>query len=477
MEVGEPIPPSEHLSTERTALVRSGTMPERIVVIGGNAAGMSAASRAKRLNPELRITVIELSHFISYSICGLPHYISKKIQRHDRLITFSPEELKVERGITARTRTRVEEIYTGRRRLLCVEMDGGREWEMAYDRVVIATGYRPKLPRIDDSDLDGIFTVSRLEDGIRIREEIETRDIRRVAIVGGGYIGLMMAHGLRSMGLEVVLFERHNHVFRQVDEDMAVHVEEELRNRGVKLVLGTEVKKWRGREGRLEGIETKGGTRSLDMVVIDVGILPNTQLAVNSGIPLGISGAILVDERGQTRIGRVYAAGNCAETTHLSSGKPIFSALGTSAAKQGRVVGENLAGRTSVFGGTLETSVEKVFDVAIARTGLTSRQAFSDGFRADSVKITHRSRADYYPGSREMHVKLIFDKDRGRLLGGQIVGDDSVAKRIDTLVAALSSGMTLQDISQLDLAYAPPYGTLWDPIQIAANVGLKKLGS
>lgn len=447
------------------------------MVIGGNAAGMSAASRAKRLNPELQITVIELGHFISYSICGLPYYVSKKVQRHDRLITFTPEALKAERGITAFTRTRVEEIYTGRRRLLCVEMEGSRESEMAYDKVVIATGYRPKLPPIKGCNLEGTFTVSRLEDGVRIRREIETRDIHRAAIVGGGYIGLMMAYGLRNMGLEVVLFERHQHVFRQVDEDMAVHVEEELRSRGVELVLSTEVRKLRGREGRLEGIETKDGIRSVDMAVIDVGVLPNTQLAVNSGIPLGISGAILVDERGQTRVGRVYAAGNCAETTHLASGKPFFSALGTSAAKQGRVVGENLAGRTSVFGGTLETSVEKVFDVAIARTGLTARQAFRDGFRADWVKISHRSRAAYYPGSREMHVKLVFDKEGGRLLGGQIVGDDSVAKRIDTLVAALSAGMTLQDISQLDLAYAPPYGTLWDPIQIAANVGLRKLVS
>jgi NADPH-dependent 2,4-dienoyl-CoA reductase/sulfur reductase-like enzyme len=450
-------------------------MPEQIVVIGGNAAGMTAASRSKRLKPDLDITILEFSHFISYSTCGLPYYLSNTVKEHEDLITFSPQSLESERGIKARTRVRAEEIQPSRRTIICLDVDSGREFEIGYDQAVISTGYVPKVPDIEGYDLKRVFTVSRLEDGIRIRQEIESRRCRTVAIIGGGYIGLMMAHAMKSTGLEVLLLERDRHVYGQLDEDMAVHVEEELRRQGVELILNTEVKRLKGDNGVFEGIEIKRHIYPADLALIDVGILPNSEWVANSGIPLGAGGAIQVDERGQTRVGGIYAAGNCAETIHRVSGTPIFSALGTSAAKQGRVVGENLAGHKSCFPGTLETSIEKVFDLAVARTGLTLREAFRHGFEAESVKISGHSRAAYYPGSGEMHVKLIFERREGRLLGGQIIGEDSVAKRIDTLVAALSGRMTLQEIAHLDLAYAPPYSTLWDPIQIAANLGLRKV--
>lgn len=452
-----------------------GGMSERIVVIGGNAAGMTAASRAKRLRPDLEIAILESSHFISYSICGLPYYVSDVVARHEDLITFSPERLKAERGIEARTRVWAEEVRPGKRTVACREMDADREFEVSYDRLVIATGYVPRSPNIEGMNLDGVLSVSRLEDGIRIRHEVEKKGHKRIAIIGAGYIGLMMAHGLRSLGLEVLLVEKNRHVFSQVDEDMAELIEEELRRNGVRLVLGTPVRRLLGTGGVLEAVEIAREKTPVDLALVDVGILPNTELAERSGIPLGVSGAVQVDERGHTAVSSVYAAGNCAETVHLVSGSPLFSGLGTTAAKQGRVVGENLVGLRSTFRGTLETSIEKVFDLAVARTGLTQREALKAGFDADEVRISGHSRAGYYPESRKVWVKLIFERRTGRLLGGQVVGDESAGKRIDVLVAALTARMSLHDLAQLDLAYAPPFGTLWDPFQVAANVALRKL--
>lgn len=446
-------------------------MSERIVVIGGNAAGMTAASRAKRLDPGLDIQILELSHFISYSICGLPYYVSGDVASHRQLISFTPERLLRERGIRARLRTRVEEILPGRKKILCRNLEDGQEFEESYDRLVIATGYIPGVPRIEGVEGDRVLTVSRLEDGLRIRHEIEKNRVRHVAIVGAGYIGLMMAHATRKLGLDVTLVERERHVFSQVDEDISKLIEKELRANGVMLLLHETVE----RIDAEDRVKTDRGEFAAQLVLVDVGVRPNTRLAEKSNIACGLSGGIQVDERGQTSVYGIFAAGNCAETIHLVTKRPICSALGTTAARQGRVVGESLAGLRSSFGGTLETSVEKVFGLAIARTGLTLRQAFQAGLEADAVTISDRDRNAYYPGSRPLTIRLVFEKSGGRLLGGQLAGSELAAKRIDTLVTALTAGMSLSDLSQLDLAYAPPVGTLWDPIQIAANQGLKKL--
>ncbi|MFQ5737962.1 MAG: FAD-dependent oxidoreductase [Acidobacteriota bacterium] len=448
-------------------------MAKRVLVVGGNAAGMTAASRAKRLQPELDITILEAGPFISYSICGLPYYIAGMVERHEDLLTFTPEKLESERGIKALTGVRAEEVRPGRRSLLCTEVETNREFELDYDLLILSTGYRPRVPSMEGLELEGVWTVSRLEDGIRIQEAAGFGS--RVAIVGGGYVGLMMAHGLGRRGLEVTVFERNRHLFGQVDEDMAEVIEEELRSNGVRLMLDAPVRRLVGRNGVFEGVEMGRETYPADLALIDVGIVPNTELAERSGIGLGLSGGIQVDGRGQTALPAVYAAGNCAETRHLVSGRPIFSALGTTAAQQGRVVGENVAGRRSFFPGSLETSIEKVFSLGVSRTGLTLRQALDQGFEASCAQVTGRERAGYYPDCGPMRVKLIFERPNGRLLGGQIVAGHSAAKRIDTLVAALTAGMTLRDLSQLNLAYAPPFGTLWDPLQIAANVGRREL--
>ncbi len=436
---------------------------------------MTAASRAARIDPNLDIQILEASRFISYSTCGLPYYVAQILGRHSDLVQFTPRTLKERRGIRARTGARVVEILPGRRRVRYLESESGRDSLVHYDRLVIATGYKPLLPRfIPQHEIRGLLTMSRLEDGIRLHDL--TSSCRKAIVVGGGYIGLMMAEALVARSLEVTLLDRNRQVCGELDEDMARIVQQELESNGVGVLLETRVTGIVEEGRRLRALQVGRETLPCDLGLVDVGVGPNTDLAEQAGIPLGMSSAIQVDGRGQTQLPGIYAAGNCAETIHLVTGKPIAPALGTSAAKQGRVVGENLAGRRSQFPGTLETSVEKVFSLGVARTGLTLRQAVADGFEADSVHIKALDRAAYYPESQPLHVKLVFERRTLRLLGGQMIGGGPSAKRIDTLVTALTARMTVRDLSQLDLAYAPPFGTLWDPLQIAANVALRKAG-
>lgn len=448
-------------------------MSGKVLVIGGNAAGMTAAGRAKRLDPSLQVTVLELSHFISYSICGLPHYVFGEVERHEDLIAFTPEKLKRERGIEALVRVMATEILPGRRRVVCRRLDENRESELDYDRLVLATGYLPEAPNVEGVELEGVLTLSRLEDGIRLRQEVAAGSNRRVVVVGGGYVGLMMTHGLTKQGAQVTLLERNRQVYSEVDEDMARLIERELERNGVRLFLSTRVERLMGTDGRVQRVVAGEVEIPADLVLLDVGIRPNTKLGASAGIACGTSGALQADARGQTNLAGVYAAGNCAETRNLITGRPMFSKLGTTAARQGRVVGENLAGLRSAFPGTLETSIERVFNLCVARTGLTLRQALTAGFDAKGALISHTDRAGYLSGSRPLHVKIIFDKSSKKLLGGQLIGEDAAGKRIDTMAAALTAGMGLEDLARLDLAYAPPYGTLWDPFQIAAHAAMR----
>jgi len=449
-------------------------MPERIVVIGGNAAGMTVASRAKRLAPDLEITILEQGAFISYSICGVPFMLGWNDVDPSRLITFTPERLLSERSIAARTGVRVDEIQPGRRRLQAGNLATGESFHVDYDRLVIATGYLPRVLS-QNQQCDNLFTISRLEDGLRLRRYLENHPVRRAAVVGAGYVGLMMTQALTQQGISVELWDRQRQVFPALDEEMSERLGDFLQARGVVLRLGHPV------ELAISGSQVtevaSGRERQpVDVVLMDVGVRPNTQLAERAGIACGMSGAIEVDECGKTSMNGIYAAGNCAETRHLITGRPVFATTGTVAAQQGRVVGETLAGRRSRYRGTLETSIEQVFELGVARTGLTLRQALTHGFKADAVEISGRTRAAYHPESAGTRVRLVFQQPSGKLLGGQILGEESSAKRIDTLVVALTRGMTVADLAQLDLAYSPSYSTLWDPIQVAANVALRRLG-
>jgi NADPH-dependent 2,4-dienoyl-CoA reductase/sulfur reductase-like enzyme len=446
-------------------------MSDRILVVGGNAAGMTAASRAKRLDPSLSVTILEGGPRIAYSICGLPFALAGRVRFED-LVLFNPETLRNERGIEARVNREAIEIQPSQRRLIAVNRANGEREIHPYDRLLLATGYRPLSPGIEGTDLEGVFTASRLEDGEAILSWMATSSARRAVVLGGGYVGLELAEALVERGLEVTVVERSPSLLPSLDPDMARLVEEELERKGARVLTGRVVKRLAGASGRVEAIELTTGSLRLpaDLVFVDVGVAPRVELAESAGLRLGPSGAIAVSERLETSAPSIYAAGNCAECTHLVTGRPMSIPLGTVAAKQGRIAGENLAGRRSRFAGALGTSLVRVLGVTAAATGLSSIAAQREGFHPVAAAIEGPFQASYLGGGATARVKVIAERESGRLLGAQIVGSAEGALRIDVLAAAITAGMTVRDAAQLDLAYAPPSGALWNPILVAMNV-------
>ena len=443
---------------------------ERILVVGGNAAGMTAASRAKRLDPSLAVAILEAGPRIAYSICGLPFAIEGKVGFED-LVLFTPERLANERGIEARVHCEAIEIQPSRKRVVARNRKTGEREAHAYDKLLLATGYRPLSPGVEGTELQGVFTASRLEDGEAILSWVGAASARRAVIVGGGYIGLELAEALLTRGLEVTVVERAPSVLHTLDPDMARLVEEELERKGARILTGRIVKRIAGASARVEAVELETGGLRLpaDLVFVDVGVTPRVELAEKAGVRLGASGAIAVNEQLETSVSSIYAAGNCAECVHLVSGRPMVIPLGTVAAKQGRIAGENLAGRRRRFTGALGTSVVKVLGVTAASTGLTSEAAEREGFRTVATAIEGRFQASYFDSGAPGKVKVVAERGSGRLLGAQIVGSASGAMRIDVLAAAITARMTVKDAAQLDLAYAPPAGALWNPILVAMN--------
>ena len=447
---------------------------ERIVIIGGNAAGLTAASRAKRIDPQLKITVLEQLPEISYSTCGLPYFLSKLVEA-ERLISYSPESFEKERGITVHSQIRVNTIVPGRKRVEGVRVDTGEPVAFDFDRLLIATGVKPDIPDIPGKDLKNVFSVISLQDALRIQKPLEAAS--SVCVIGAGYAGLEFAESLRVLGKAVTLFEREPHVLSSVDPDMAQIIEFELRRFGVEVSTSANVLALVGQDGRVQGVKTASrlGIVPADLVLVDTGVRPNTELVSDTDIRLGVTGGIAVDEHLETTVPGVFAAGNCAETICRIRRRPVLTAIGTVAAKQGRVAGENLAGRRSKFLGAIGTTILKVFELGVARTGLTSREATAERLPCTSARIEADDRASYYPGARKIWIKLIVERENRRLVGAQAVGYGDVSKRIDVAAAAISSGMTIDDLAQLDLAYAPPFGSLWDPLLLAAQAVLRRM--
>jgi CoA-dependent NAD(P)H sulfur oxidoreductase len=447
---------------------------EKIVVIGGNAAGLTAASRAKRLDPRLDITVLEKLPHIAYSTCGLP-YLLAKIVSSDQLISYTPEAFEREREIRVHNLVQVNTIVPGRKRIEAVHADTGEAMVFSFDRLLIATGVKARLPDIPGITLKNVFSVISLQDALRIQEPLASAT--RVAIVGAGYAGLEFAESLRALGKTVTLLEREPQVLSNVDPDIAQIIEFELRRFGVEVFTSSKVLAIVGHEGRVNGIKsaTSLGVVPADLVLLDTGVQPNTDLAGEAGIQLGLAGGIAVDDYMETNLPGIYAAGNCAESLCAIRRRPVLSAIGTIAAKQGRIAGENLAGRRSKFLGGIGTTILKVFDLGVARTGLSSREAAAERLSFAPARIEADDRASYYPGARKVWIKLIVDRESRKLLGAQAAGYGDVSKRIDVAATAISGGMTIDDIAQLDLAYSPPYGSLWDPLLVAAQAVIRKL--
>ncbi|WP_018790970.1 FAD-dependent oxidoreductase [Salinispora arenicola] len=454
-------------------------MAERLIVIGGDAAGMAAASQARRRSPDdLKIVAFERGRFTSYSACGIPYWISGLVPQRDQLIARDPATFRDRFAIDVRLRHEVTRIDLDRREVIARDLTGGDEVRERFDTLVYATGAHPVRPAWARSDVLGVFGVQTLEDGAALRDWLDgdTRP-RQAVVVGGGYIGVEMAEALIQRGLEVTLVEKAQQPMSTVDPDMAELVNDAMRGVGVRIRTGLAVTGLQERDGRVSAVLTSDGPIPADLVVLGLGVRPNVELAEAAGLPVGPSGALRVDRRMRVPgADDVWAAGDCVECLHRVSGMPVHIPLGTHANKQGRVAGINIGGGYATFPGVIGTAVIKVCDLEVGRTGLREQDAAAAGFEFVSVITESTNRAGYFPGSRPMTVKLIAERPTGRLLGAQIVGWSEAAKRIDALAVALWNGMTVDDMTALDLGYAPPYSPVWDPVLIAARKAVDALG-
>ena len=445
--------------------------PERLVVIGGDAAGMSAAAAARRRRPpaDLEIVAFERGRYTSYSACGIPYFIGDVVSDPDSLIARSPEEHR-RRGIEVHLGHEVTAIDAEAATVTVRELESGTERREPYDQLMVATGALPVRPDLPGADAEGIFGVQVLEDGLAVRQVLASGDApRRAVVVGAGYIGLEMAEAMVKRGLEVALVDQAPQPMTTLDPDMGALVAEGLRAIGVDLHLGAGVTGYETSGGRVSGVVTPDTTLPAGIVVLGLGVRPNSALAEAGGIGLGSSGGIAVDQRMHTPTPGVWAAGDCVEVHHRVSGRPVTIALGTHANKQGRVAGVNLGGGYATFPGVVGTAVTKVCGLEVARTGLGEAEAEAAGFAFESVVVGSTTRAGYFPGAAPITTKLVAERRTGRLLGAQIVGSEGAAKRIDVLACALWNEMTVDEISHLDLGYAPPFSPVWDPVLIAAR--------
>jgi len=453
-------------------------MSERLIVIGGVAAGLSAASRARRVNPWLEIVVYEKGPDISYSACGLPYFIGGSVPQADSLRVYSPEFFQNQRNIRVLTGHEVTEINTSRHRVTVIPPGGAAPEEPHYDHLLIATGAEPARPKIQGFDRRGVFHVNDLQSTLALQRYLEVERPRRAVIVGGGYIGLEMADALCTRGLQVTLLDRSARFFEAVDEEISAIIARELADHRVRAFTGAEVTAiLGGPDGRVRHVTWpggRGGDEDTDCVILATGVRPRVKLAEDAGIEIGRTGAIAVRDTMETSVAAVYAAGDCAETTHLVSGRPAYVPLGTTANKQGRVAGENAAGGRARFAGIVGTAVAKVFSLEVARTGLSLTEAAAAGYRACAATIQAPEHARYL-GGRDITVRLVADRASGRLLGAQMVGPGGVAKRIDVVATALHARMTVEQLAELDLSYAPPFSSVWDPVLIAAQEMLREL--
>ncbi|MFJ7204506.1 FAD-dependent oxidoreductase [Streptomyces sp. NPDC098789] len=446
---------------------------ERLVVVGGDAAGMSAASQARRLKgpAELEIVAFERSHFTSYSACGIPYWIGGAVAGPDELIARTPEEHRA-RGIDLRTGTEVVELDLAGQRVRARDLESGSESWTGYDRLVLATGARPVRPALPGIDAQGVHGVQSLDDGQRLMDTLERGDVRRAVVVGAGYIGVEMAEALVLRGFEVTVLHRGAQPMATLDPDMGGLVHAAMNAMGIRTVAGAEVTKiLTDEEGRARAVATAAGEEyPADVVVLGIGVEPRTALARAAGLPLGESGGLLTDLAMRVRgHENVWAGGDCVEVLDLVSGRTRHIPLGTHANKHGQVIGSGVGGGYATFPGVVGTAVSKVCDLEIARTGLRERDAREVGLRFVTSTIRSTNTAGYYPGAAEMTVKMLAEQRSGRLLGVQIVGGAGSAKRVDIAAVALTAGMTVDQVVSLDLGYAPPFSPVWDPVLVAAR--------
>jgi NADPH-dependent 2,4-dienoyl-CoA reductase/sulfur reductase-like enzyme len=445
----------------------------KFLIIGGDAAGMSAASRAKRNNPDLYIMVLEKTMDVSYSACGMPYNIADANREMDDLVVRHASVFREKQDINLMTGYCAESIDTNNRTVAGTSLKG-EKFQFPYDKLLIATGGSPIIPDHPGFDLPGVMALKSLDDGRKIKAYIKSNNVKKAVIIGMGYIGLEMCEALRTRAIEVDMVKPGPLFLPWMEEEMSNAVRQEVESNNVKLHLGHQVQKIESNDQHIEVICSDLSLEA-DMVLVAMGIKPNSELAAQAGIDLGIKNAIAVDRKLKTSDENIYAAGDCADAYHVVTGQKTWIPLALRANRAGWAVADNVCGKEVELPGITGTAVFKVFDLEVARTGLTFEEAKKFGFNPAKVVIKTRSRAHAHPGAAVIWVQMIGDKKTGRLLGAQMVGKEGVAHRINTPSVALHSRMTVEEFCQTDLAYAPPFGPVWDPTLTAANQLLKKM--
>lgn len=442
-------------------------MSKKILIVGGVAGGATAAARIRRLDEQAEVIVFERSGFVSYANCGLPYYIGGVIEDQEELTLQTPEHFWERFRIDIRVHHEVTAIHPDKKSITVKNLKTDEVFEESYDKLLLSPGARPVQPNLPGAGMEHLFTLRTVEDTLRIREFVVKEKPKSVVLAGGGYIGLEVAENLRELGLDVTIVQRPNQVLNPLDYEMATFVHAKLREKGIHLMLGHSVEGFEKENGQLKVILKDEEPLKTDMVILAIGVAPETHLAKDAGLKLGIKGSIVVNEHMETSVPDIYAVGDAVEVRHMVTGEQAVISLAGPANKQGRIAADNMYGGNSVYKGSQGSSVIKIFDMTVATTGLNEQAAKKAGIACDKVYLSPSNHASYYPGGTMMTMKVLFEKDTYKLLGAQIIGYDGVDKRIDVLATAMNAGMSALELKDLDLAYAPPYSSAKDPVNMA----------
>lgn len=442
----------------------------KVVIVGGVAGGATAAARIRRLDEQAEILVFERSGYISYANCGLPYYIGGVIEDPEELTLQTPESFFRRFRVHMKVRHEVTAIHPDRKTVSVKNLKTGEEFEESYDKLLLSPGARPVRPDLPGMDSERLFTLRTVEDTFRIKEFAEQKKPRSAVIVGGGFIGVETAENLRELGMEVTIVQRPRQLMNPFDADMASFIHAEMRKHGVKLLLGHSVEGFTETDGGVDVLLKDCLPLHADMVVLAIGVSPESTLARDAGLALGRKGSILVNDRMETSVPDIFAVGDAVQVKHYVTGHDALIALAGPANRQGRIAADNICGGNSRYLGSQGSSVLKIFDMTAAATGINEGSARESGLDVDTVILSPMSHAGYYPGGKVMTMKVVFEKDTFRLLGAQIVGYDGVDKRIDVLATAIHAGMKATELKDLDLAYAPPYSSAKDPVNMAGFI-------
>ncbi len=439
----------------------------KVVIVGGVAGGATAAARIRRLDERAEIIVFERSGFVSYANCGLPYYIGGVIENPKDLTLQTPESFYNRFHITIKVHHEVIQIHTDQQRVSVKNLETGEVFMESYDKLLLSPGAKPTQPTMPGVRIDRLFTLRTVEDTLRIHQFIDETKPKSVLLAGGGFIGLELAENLKDLGMDVTIIQRPKQLMNPFDPDMAAFIHAKMRQKGVKLLLGYSVEGFEKADAGVKVLLEGNLSLCADMVVLAIGVTPESELAKKANLELGIKGSILVNDRMETSIPNIYAVGDAVQVKHSVTGLETLIPLAGPANKQGRIAADNICGGDSRYHGSLGSSILKVFDMTVATTGINEQTARKTGIPYDKIYLSPMDHAGYYPGGKSMVMKVIFEKETGRVLGGQIVGYAGVDKRIDVLATAIHGKMTADDLKELDLAYAPPYSSAKDPVNMA----------